>query len=231
MSHKDALTLFTVQETRITTDPSAVGAPLAMFVLGASLARNASLLGRIRRGIFLSIAYLTGDVTHYAGHIVSSRYAEAPLDQVHIGAPMPMSIYENNDVSPSAHKMRAIGGPIGSGVAWLVSLLLRSLTRPNTIMREFFDAQCWVHGILAFGSLMPIPFVDGGSLFKWSMVELGQTPEQADESVKEANLVLGGVAGFVGLMGLLFRKWGLAIGSLVIAAQFIAIGMGKLNIK
>ncbi|MCB0214960.1 MAG: hypothetical protein KDJ52_36810, partial [Anaerolineae bacterium] len=98
-------------------------------------------------------------------------------------------------------------------------------------MRDFFTAQCWMHAIFGFGSLAPIPFVDGGSILKWTMVERGQTPEQADENVKEANIVLGGLIGGVGLVSLLFKKWWLALGCLVMAAQFVAIGLGKLKIK
>ncbi|MCB0226295.1 MAG: hypothetical protein KDI02_21570 [Anaerolineae bacterium] len=231
MSHKDAYTLFSYQETRITAEPSALGAPIFIFFLGAILARGVSLGVRLRRGIFASLAYITTDITHFGGHIYSSRYANAPLNQVHLGAPMPVSVYDNNDVSPQAHKMRAIGGPIASGISLLVSLLLRSLTRPNTAMRDFFTAQCWMHAIFGFGSLAPIPFVDGGSILKWTMVERGQTPEQADENVKEANIVLGGLIGGVGLVSLLFKKWWLALGCLVMAAQFVAIGLGKLKIK
>lgn len=231
MSNKDALTLFNVQKTRVTTDPSALGAPLAMFVLGAALAGGASLLGRLRRGLFWSIAYLTGDATHFGGHIVSSRYAGSPPDQIYIGAPMPQSVYENNDVSPQVHKLRSIGGPVGSILSLLVAFVLRVFTAPNTAAREFLNAQCWVHGFLGFGSLMPIPFIDGGTILKWSLVEQGQTPEQADESVKQANLALGGLFGLVGLLGALLKRWGLAAVCGLVATQLIAIGLGKLNIK
>lgn len=231
MSNKDAFTLFNLQETRITADPTGLWAFVSMFTLGAVISPGVSLLARLRRGLFTTIAYVICDITHYGGHIYSSRVANAPVDQVHFGAPMPMTIYNNNDVSPEAHKLRAIGGPIASLLMLLILLFLRAFTAPNTMLREFFNIQSWVHGILGFGSLAPIPFVDGGSILKWTMVQRGQTPEQADESVKEANLVLGGFIGFVGLVGALLKKWKLAAGCLFVAAQFIAIGLGKLNTK
>jgi hypothetical protein len=37
--------------------------------------------------------------------------------------------------------------------------------------------------------MLPIPYIDGGAVLKWTLVARGRTPEQADEALKQVNAV------------------------------------------
>lgn len=45
---------------------------------------------------------------------------------------------------------------------------------------EVADCSSVGHGLILTGSLAPLPIVDGGSLLKWTLVERGRTPAEAD---------------------------------------------------
>ncbi|MCK4724669.1 MAG: hypothetical protein KAT29_02650, partial [Anaerolineales bacterium] len=72
------------------------------------------------------------------------------------------------------------------------------------------------------GSLAPLPIVDGGSLLKWTLVDHGRTPTEADQIVKQAGLATGVAATGAGVMFATRRRWMPAVG--LIAAGLVAIG-------
>ena len=78
-------------------------------------------------------------------------------------------------------------------------------------------------------SLLPIPGIDGGPLLKWSLVQLGRSPLEADEVVKGVNLALGAGLGVASGVALKKRRpWrGAALAAL--AATSLAIGIGLLK--
>jgi hypothetical protein len=55
-------------------------------------------------------------------------------------------------------------------------------------------------GMTSTGSLAPLPIVDGGSLLKWTLVEHGRTPAEADQIVKQAGIATGIAASSAGAM-------------------------------
>lgn len=230
MTNPDAYTLFSSKETRITAEPSALIALLGWLAVGVLTSAGPTPLARIRRGLFMVMGYLANDVVHTGGHIASSRYAKAPMDQFHLAAPMPHTIYTNNDVSPQQHKLRAVGGPLASGLAFLICGLGRSFTRPGSALRELIDLQMLMYTLFGLLALLPVPFIDGGSLLKWTLVERGQSPEQADETVKQVNVGLSGLLGAGGVILALSRRWKLAAGMMLGAGQLLAIGLGKLKL-
>ncbi|MFN2195516.1 MAG: hypothetical protein ACK2UW_05255, partial [Anaerolineales bacterium] len=68
--------------------------------------------------------------------------------------------------------------------------------------------------------------VDGGIILKWKLVDAGQTPEQADQTVHGINLGLG--AGLLGLgvvLGLLKKRR--LVGGLLAAGGIVGIAAGK----
>ena len=78
-----------------------------------------------------------------------------------------------------------------SAVGLAISCLLRSLAPHGSLVREVAGWSCLGHGFIFGGSLAPLPIVDGGSMLKWTLVERGRTPEQADEIVAQVDLSLG----------------------------------------
>jgi hypothetical protein len=142
---------------------------------------------------------------------------------------MPRTLYRNNEVLPSVHRMRAIGGPIFSLAGFLLSLFLYALMPEGSLAVEMAGWSSIGHGFILIGSLMPFPFVDGGTILKWTLVERGYTPPQADGAVRRINLALGLIAG-VGALILLFARlwvWGLVI--LGVGVIAIGAGLGKIR--
>ncbi len=150
---------------------------------------------------------ITADVGHALAHTISARLAGAPMDEIRLAADMPRTIYFDDDVSPDAHRMRAIGGPIFSGLGFLLSLILRCATKQGTAGRELADIACASHGFLFAGSLMPLPVVDGGTLLKWTLIDRGSTAEEANWQVKRAGIVAGLTAALLLLVGIGYSRW------------------------
>jgi hypothetical protein len=83
--------------------------------------------------------------------------------------------------------------------------------------------------LILIGSLSPLPMVDGGTILKWTLVERGRTIEEADTTVRQADLALG--AGTTAAAAALAarRRW---LPALVLAAAgALAIGaaLGKIR--
>ncbi len=149
---------------------------------------------------------ITADVGHALAHTVSARLAGAPMDEIRLAADMPRTIYFDSDISPDAHRIRASGGPVFSGLGFLLSLLLRCATKQGTAGRELADIACASHGFLFAGSLMPLKIVDGGTLLKWTLIDRGSTVEEADNQVKRAGIAAGLAVALLLLVGIGYSR-------------------------
>ena len=56
--------------------------------------------------------------------------------EILITAGMPRTLDTDNNVSPAAHRMRAIGGPVFSTLGLLLSIAIYSITANNSVLRE-----------------------------------------------------------------------------------------------
>ena len=154
---------------------------------------------RLAVGTLSAFLGIFADLGHAMAHTVSARRTGAPMDTILLGADMPRTLYADNDVPPQVHRMRALGGPTFSLVGFVSSLLWRRFAAPGTVQRELADVSTFSHAGIFFGSLLPLPIVDGGTILKWTLVENGQSEAQADQSVRTAALVSSILAG-VGLL-------------------------------
>lgn len=134
---------------------------------------------------------ILADIGHALAHTVSARYAGAPMDEVLLTADMPRTLYDNNDVPPQTHRLRALGGPIYSAISLLLSLCWRTFSPPQSAMRELAEISCVGHSVIFAGSLLPVPIVDGGTILKWTLVQRGAAPDAADAAVRRTSLSLG----------------------------------------
>lgn len=191
---------------------------------------------RIVIGLLSTAAMLVADVGHAMAHIFSARYAGAPMDEILLSEGMPRTLYYDNAVPPRVHCLRALGGPIYSAMGLLISCLARGLAPRGTVSHEIAGWSCLGHGFILGGSLVPLPIVDGGTMLKWTLVEHGRTPEQADEVVAQVNLSLGaaltatGAAlAATGRQQSPVRRWLPALGLVAVGALAIAAGCGKLR--
>ncbi len=173
---------------------------------------------------------LFADVGHAMAHTISARLAGAPMDEVLLSSEMPRTLYQNNEVPPRTHIVRALGGPVFSLTCAVLSLVWRSLSPKGSLSRDLADASLAGHSFILIGSLAPLPMVDGGTVLKWKLVEAGQSLEQADHTVQNTSLYLGAALLSLGaLLGLLGkRRW---VGGLLAAggAAGVAAGYGWLK--
>ena len=148
------------------------------------------LLRGILIGFFAMILLLIADIGHAMAHILSARHAGAPMDEIRISAGMPQTIYRSKDVPPSAHRMRALGGPLFNLIGLSLSLIVYGLASSIPVTRELAAWSMLGHGLILAGSLLPIPVVDGGSILKWSLVQRGMTEADADKRIRQVNWVI-----------------------------------------
>jgi len=148
-------------------------------------------LQRLGMGLLALPVALFADVGHAMAHTVSARLAGAPMDQILLSSGMPRTLYLNNDVLPKTHIQRSLGGPIFSMICSALSLLWWYSSRRGSLSHELAGASLFGHSFILLGSLTPLPIVDGGVILKWKLVKNGQSPEQADQSVQKAGLVIG----------------------------------------
>ena len=71
-----------------------------------------------------------------------------------------------------------------------------------------------------------MPIVDGGVLLKWSLVEGGRTPAEADKIVKQAGIATGVAATGAGVVFATRRRWLPAVGAGMVA---IGAALGKIR--
>jgi len=191
----EAPTLFTVLDTPVKVKPAVLGNLLASWgVLSRMAGRRhpeRSWPARLMVGALSTATLVVADIGHAMAHIVSACYAGAPMDEILVSPEMPRTIYFDNDVPPQAHRMRALGGPIYSALGLLSSLLLRGLAPRDSLAHELAGWSCIGHGFIFTGSLAPLPIVDGGSILKWTLVERGRTPAEADAVVQRVDLASG----------------------------------------
>ena len=184
---------------------------------------------RLLAGVLSAAALILADVGHALAHSVSARLAGAPMDEIDLSSGMPRTIYHDNNVQPRTHMTRALGGPIFSAVGLVTSLLVRWSAPRSSTVHEVANWSSVGHGLILVGSLAPLPIVDGGVLLKWSLVERGRTPAEADLAVKQAGLATGVAAAGAGVMLATRRRWLPALG--LIAAGLVAIGAAKGKIR
>src|SRR5262245_4706462 len=140
--------------------PEAALSSLLVGALTYLLARALPERQRIPLALASATLWPPSGLTHAAGHVISARQIAAPMNEVRLGI-LAGTLYRDNDVTPRQHIGRAIGGPIASGsVALLWWLAWRALG--TTPLGHVALAACLQNVFLALGSLLPLPWVDGG---------------------------------------------------------------------
>ena len=183
---------------------------------------------RIFAGALSGFALLVADVGHALAHTISARAAGAPMDKIDLTSGMPRTVYYDQAVPPRAHILRALGGPLYSALGLVLSLVVRSLLPRKTIAHEVAGWSSIGHGLIFAGSLAPLPIVDGGSILKWSLVESGRSPTEADQVVEQAGIATGIAACTAGAALATRQRWLPAAG--LLAAGLISFAAAKRKI-
>ncbi len=150
-------------------------------------------------GLATALALMPAEWGHPFAHVASARLAGAPMDEIRISLGMPRTLYWNNAVSPNAHRLRAIGGPIFNALGVLLSVAIYAGVRRNSLARELAAWSAIGHGLLLLMSLSPVPVVDGGTLLKWTLVARGWSEADADATVRRVARGMGPLAGIIGV--------------------------------
>ncbi len=128
-------------------------------------------------GLVSAFLMAVAEFGHPFAHIISARYAGAPMDELVISEGMPRTLYWNDSVPPNAHRLRALGGPIFNVLGLLLSVAVFVIASTNSLVREWASWSAFGHGVLLIESLFPVPMVDGGTLLKWTLVVGGMAPD------------------------------------------------------
>jgi Zn-dependent protease len=180
-----------------------------------------SLLTRLGVGFLMVPALIGMEWLHNFSHAAAAQLIGRPMDALRILWGTPVCVYHDprpEDVTPRQHIARALGGPICNALLVLPTWLLHRRTAPDSPLRDITNAALGMNIFTCTVAMLPIPGIDGGPVLKWSLVETGRTPEQADRTVRAVNggmgaaalvgalgfwrlgrRVLGGVLGFFGL--------------------------------
>ncbi len=153
---------------------------------------------RLIIGFMSMLVMISADVGHALLHIVSACLAGGPMDEIVLDLRMPATLYNDNDVPPAVHRGRALGGPAYSAAALATDLATRQLTPRDGVLHEVLGWSALANALILGGSLIPLPFVDAGSILKWTLVERGLSEGAAERIVLQVNLGLGAAAAATG---------------------------------
>jgi hypothetical protein len=206
-----------------------LAASLVVFWYNSRRPTKRSLSERLALAGLTSTAILGSEWGHNLAHWTISHQLHKPMDELQILFGMPRCIYYDlNDptVTPRQHILRSLAGPFLN--ASLIPLLvrLRKGCQPGSMAHEIWDAAVGMNVFLATVSLLPIPGIDGGPILKWSLVDQGKTPEDADQVVRSVNGPLAVLLGLGSVFAYLRRKrlWALLLGMLAGTALGVFLG-------
>jgi Zn-dependent protease len=187
---------------------------------------------RLGIGALTMSTILGSEWCHNLAHAAAAQSIGKPMDALRVTWGMPLVVYydiNDRSVTPRQHIYRALGGPVCNGLFLLLALCFRRLTKKGTVSGDVANAAVGMNAFLMSVSLLPIPGIDGGPILKWSLVDRGSTPEEADEAVQRVNRVVGGGLGVAA--GIALRRRRRFLGSILamFSALSLVIGFGLLK--
>jgi len=169
-----------------------LGTWLIMFREAGRLHPERSLLQRMGVAMLTMPVILGSEWCHNLAHAAAAKLVGHPVDAIRVNWGMPLLVYydiEDPAVIPQQHIIRALGGPAVNTILLAVATTLRWITQSGSIARDVTNAAVGMNAFLILGGMLPITYIDGGAVLKWVLVEKGQTPPQADETLKAVNAV------------------------------------------
>ncbi len=163
---------------------------------------------------------------HNLAHAAAASMVGKPVDAIRIAWGMPLLVYYDiNDegVTPRQHILRALGGPVVNLLVLPIAYYFKSRSETRSTIRDLANVAAGTNLFLPAVGLLPIPGIDGGPILKWSLVEKGQTPKEADTSVRKVDGVLGILLSVAGLFSFRKRRW--LMGGLLMQLGAIALSV------
>jgi Zn-dependent protease len=132
-----------------------------------------SLTRSLAAGLIGATAHFVSLLFHHLGHAVAARSVGRPMTGVRLWAGLGTSVYPDDEpeLPASVHLIRASGGPLASLLLALTAAACLPRHGLSGALRQFvlFDNLF----VLALGSLLPLPFADGGTFVKWIRASSG----------------------------------------------------------
>jgi len=215
--------------------------PLTEVAIWGIMAREARRLHPERSWLTsFGVAALTMPVVlgsewcHNLAHAAAAKLVGHPADAIRITWGMPLLVYhqiEDALVSPRQHIIRSLGGPVINTILLMIAALFRPLTKFGSPARDVVNAALGMNAFLVLGGMLPIPGIDGGAGLKWSLIEKGQTPAEADGTIQKVDLVTAAGLGTGAFLA--FKKRKRLLGGIfaMFAAIALAMGTGLLKEK
>jgi Zn-dependent protease len=185
-------------------------------------------------GALSMVAVLGSEWCHNLAHAAAAQLVDQPMDALRVYFGMPLIIYrdlDDEEVTPRQHVVRALGGPVLNAGLLSAAALWRRLARAGSAAHDVAEAAVKMNAFLCTVSLLPIPGIDGGPLLKWSLVERGYEPAQADETVRKASGVTGLALGVASGAAAKKRRWFLAALLGLLSLVGVSVGLGWLKEK
>ncbi len=186
-----------------------------------------SLANRMVTGAINSSFLLGAEWCHNLAHAAAAAWIGKPADAIRNFWGAPLLVYfeaSNQGVTPRQHQLRALGGPVFNFLMHPLLWITQQITRKGSLAHYAASFALHANSAMTILSLSPLPFLDGGSLLKWSSVERGRTPQEADELVRSVNRLVGyGSLAASGLALKRRRAW-LAAGLMTFAVTTLAVG-------
>jgi Zn-dependent protease len=187
---------------------------------------------RVAAGAINTVGLLGSEWCHDLAHAAVAAHIGKPANAIRVFLGVPLLVYyepSDQQVTPTQHCARALGGPIFNTLMASLLWLARRFTSKGSLALYSVDFAMKANVVLCTLALLPVSELDGGSILKWSLVHKGYPLERADELVKDANLTAGaGLAAASGIMVKVRRKWS-GIGLAALAISCLSIGFGLLK--
>ena len=166
---------------------------------------------------------------HNLAHAAAAKQVGKPMDAIRILWGMPLVVYHDvnaQDVQPKEHIARALGGPLFNLMLAPIAWFFWRKASPQSTARDVAGAALATNLFIPTIGLLPIPFIDGGPVLKWSLVERGRSIPEADRAVRKVNVLLGLILTLSG--GLAIQKRRRVAGGflLALAGWAFAFGLG-----
>jgi Zn-dependent protease len=184
------------------------------------------VIQKLKWALGCMLVFLGSEWCHNLAHTIISACISRPVDAIRVNMGLPLLVYYDPDdpeVAPREHILRAIGGPVFNILTLLPLRISLRRMKPGTPGHFLVRLALNTNLFLSTFSLAPLPFLDGGPILKWSLVEKGFSEQEAETTVQRANGVAAGI--FITVCTLTC-----ALGKRVFAAICGFFGLGSLAI-
>ena len=122
-------------------------------------------------GMLATLVQYGSELWHQLSHALAARRTGHPMSGIRFGGLLAASLYpsDEGELPPAVHIRRAAGGPLGSLALAVLAGLLALALRSRGGLIWWLAVFAALDNLLVFtlGALLPLRFIDGGSILHW----------------------------------------------------------------